>query len=224
MREQFVFDNCADAKTDDDIWLDDIWLQRDRKEAGEGVRDKRWFLTKLGSAKHKFFETFAALPPQRPQPTGRWWERGQFEEPFAAEDPAAHGDFEQMALKDVDVWGEWLSRAATLPLPYGFKIAPRDDATLRFCESAAAQMLQADWFILSDGSISGLHFFSDPQEQDWYDGRSAPCMLLLLRAPLESQGECGRLVVRDDDPNMSEQQIQKYMRTRSAHSDSINNK
>ena len=194
MREQFVFDNCADAKTDDDIWLDDIWLQRDRKEAGEGVRDKRWFLTKLGSTKHKFFETFAALPPQRPPPrTGWWWEFKH-----AAEDPVPDCDFEQMTLKDVDVWGEWLSRAATLPLPYGFKIAPRDDATLRFCESTAARMLQPGWFILSDGSLQGLHFFHDPQHQSqqlypYYFERPS-CMLLLLRAPMESQGEYGRLI------------------------------
>ncbi len=39
MRQQFVFDNCADAKTDD-FDINDIWLQLDREEAGEGVRDK----------------------------------------------------------------------------------------------------------------------------------------------------------------------------------------
>ncbi len=151
------------------------------------------------------------MPPQPPElRTGRWWESGQFEIPFAAE--------------RVDPWGEWLSRAATLPLPYGFKIAPRDDATLHFCESTAAGMLHADWFILSDGSLQGCTHnnpWHDPGQKFYRESMYDCCcqcrdyfghgsMLLLLRAPLESQGECGRLVARDDDPNLTENQIYEY--------------
>jgi hypothetical protein len=170
MHEHLMLYSCADAE--------DTWLHL-KHEAF--VRENKWFLKTLGN--DMFFRAFAALPPQPPElRTGRWWESGQFEIPFTAE--------------RVDPWGEWLSRAATLPLPYGFKIAPRDDATLHFCESTAAAMLHADCFILSDGSLQGC-----THRNSWDMFGS---MRLLLRAPLESLGEYGRLVVREDDPNLTE--------------------
>jgi hypothetical protein len=190
LHEQLILYSCADANHAET----DTWLHLDREA---WVRENKWFLTTLGN--DKFFEAFAALPPQPPElRTGRWWESGQSEIPFAAE--------------RVDPWGEWLSRAATLPLPYGFKIAPRDDATLHFCESTAAGMLHADWFILSDGSLQGCTHYNpwhDPGQMFDYESTYGS-MLLLLRAPLESLGECGRLVARDDDPNLTENQIYEY--------------
>jgi len=209
LHEQLILYSCADANDAET----DTWLHLDREA---WVRENKWFLTTLGN--DKFFEAFAALPPQPPElRTGRWWESGQSEIPFAAE--------------RVDPWGEWLSRAATLPLPYGFKIAPRDDATLHFCESTAAGMLGADWFILSDGSLQCCTHnnpWHDPGQtfrryDDWCcsqcrDHFCRTSMLLLLRAPLESQGECGRLVVRDNDPNLTEQQrLQCRQKIRRAH-------
>ncbi len=84
-----------------------------------------WFLRRLGKKQHEFFEAFA--------------------------------DLKSYSFVSIDLWGDWFRRlsgcVATLPLPYGFKIAPCDDATLHFCRSRVAGALKADVFILSDGSL-----------------------------------------------------------------------
>ena len=202
-----------------------------------------WFLRRLGKEQHKFFEAFAENLD---------------------------------SLASIDLWGDWFRRlsrcVATLPLPYGFKIAPCDDATLHFCRSRVAGVLKAEVFILSDGSLqecrrpphrpsknwymsSSSSSSSDSQAsspangdgdddtdlcpwwRDWqrngwaspdrycseednsdfsdednYDFRDPSAAYisrsdvkkLLLRAPLESQGEWGHFAVREDDPNLTE--------------------